>query len=167
MPYQITYTITDNDGDEANTSIYVPVGNTIANYQEFAWRYALTIQDFIFGIFRGLATLRVPIDISGLTGNVASADSDVEQIALFEFDTTNPNSGVGFTIPALNELDILLGTDELDQSDPNIAAVISMFEDGLTITGAVVVQPTNLNSEDIISTKVAFAATRNSGKRRR
>lgn len=167
MVYKITYTIADNDDDEANTSVYVPEGSTIANYTDFAWRYALTIQDFIFGIFRGIATLQVPIDISGLTGNVASADSDVEQKSLFEFDTANPNGSVALQVPCLNELNILLGSDELDQADPDVAAFIAMMEDGLTITGAVVVQPTNINSEDIISTKVARAITVNSGRRRR
>lgn len=165
MPYKITYDITDNDGDEADTSVWVPEGGTIPHYEEFAWRWASHIDPLIFGIFRQLAKLTIPIDISALAGNIASADSDVEQVAAFEFVTAQ-GSQVKFNIPALNELDILNFTDEMDTADPNIAAVIAMFEDGLLI-GATQVQPTNIAEEDIVGTLYARAKTRNSGRRRK
>lgn len=164
MVYNIQYEFRDNDADKANSGWYVEEGLTLQQYQEAAIEYAQVIAPFLFGVITTVAKLKVPANLAGLTGNVASADSDVEQVALFEFLSSGGNR-VGLTIPALNELDILDFTDEMDTSDPNIAAVIAMMEDGLDI-GGTQVQPSNIADEDLTSTTMAIAATRNSGRRR-
>lgn len=165
MPYFIQYQVKDNDNDSSNTGWYVPEGLTLAQYAEAAIEYAQVMFPFLFGVIQTVAKMKVPVDLSGLTGNVASADSDVEQVAAFEFLTPGGNTSK-LNIPCLNELDMLDFTDELDTSDPNIAAIIAAMEDGLLVN-AVQVQPSNIADEDFIATLYARAETRNSGRRRR
>lgn len=165
MPYQIEYNIDDNDNDPAKTSVWVATGQTVANYTLFAKGYALLIDGIIKGVFRQVAKLKIPVDISGLTNNVADALSDVEQVSHFEFVTAQGNP-VDFNIPCIDETKIIAGSDELDQTDAAIAAIIAMFEDGIDIGGGTFVQPCNVAEEDVVGTLIAHAHTRNSGKRR-
>jgi hypothetical protein len=166
MVFDITFGVLDNDADKANTSIHVQENLTLAQYQEFAWRYAQIVENIIYGVIQNVATLRLALDLSSLTGNGApDIDSDVEQRAQF-ISSAADGTTTELNIPALVEGQIAVGTDEMDTTDTNIAALIAMLEDGLTVTGAVTVQPTNINSSDIVSVLSARSTTVNSGKRR-
>lgn len=166
MVYDVKLNVLDNDGDEADTSVHLPENLTLAQYQEFAWRYAQIVEDIIYGVIKSVATLRIALDVSALIGNGApDVDSDVEQRAQY-ISSAADGSTTEMNIPALVEAQIATGTDEMDTTDTNVAALIAMLEDGLTISGAVVVQPTNINSSDISAVLSAKSTTVNSGKRR-
>lgn len=160
----VTYVIRDNDSDPSTHLQYYASGLTLAQYLGAARAYAAVTDDIVAGVFDQKAVLSIPVNISTLTGNVADPNSDVEQISAFQFrnadsDTTELN------IPCLNPLDVALGSDELNQADATVAAVIAMMEDGLSVTGGTII-PCNVAEVDIVSTNYARKETRSSGRRR-
>jgi hypothetical protein len=162
----ITYTLADGDGDTAATAVYVPIGDTLVRYGEFAVVHAETMEPLVLGVFQPTAILSIPVDISALTGNVAAAESDVEQIAQFSFADTD-NEPVKVNVPGCNVLQhVVVGSDALDLADADIAAFISMMEDGIEITGAVTVSPSGIAESDIVDTFYARKATKNSGRKK-
>lgn len=158
---KITINITDNDGDDANTSIHVPSGLTIAQYGAFANAYANAIDDIALGRVDPKGTMTVPVDISGLTGNTLDPASDVEQIAAFQFLDAN-GEPVDINVPGLLLADVVAGTDTLNTADTQIAAFITLIEDG---DGTVA--PSSVAEADILSLIYARKETRASGRKRR
>lgn len=160
----IEYTIRDGDSDPATTSVHVPIGSTLANYGEFAVEHAQTIEAVILGVFDPLATLSIPVSVAALTNNTAEPASDVEQISQFSFLDANGEDFI-LNVPGRNELDVVIGTDTLDEADVEIAALITMMEDGIAVTGGTIV-PSSIAESDLVSLNFARKSTRNSGKRR-
>lgn len=153
--------ITDNDGDPANTSIHVPSGLTIAQYGTFANAYANAIDDIALGRVDPKGIMTIPVDISALTGNTLDPASDVEQIAAFQFQDAN-GEGVDVNVPGLLLADVVAGTDGLNTADTEIAAFITLMEDG---DGTVA--PCSVSEADILGTFYARKETRASGRKRR
>ena len=160
----ITYTVRDGDNDSATTSVYVPIGDTLARYTEFAIAHAPTIEGIILGVIDPNAVLSIPVDISALTGNTATATSDVEQLAAFQFANTD-NEPINVNIPGRNELHVVTGTDVLDETEPVIAAMIAMMEDGIAVTGGTA-SPCDIAESDIVDTFYVRKLTKNSGRKR-
>jgi len=158
---KIRIKISDNDNDPANTEIHVPSGFTIAQYATFANDYANAIDDIALGRVDPKGTMTIPVDISGLTGNTVDPNSDVEQVAAFQFIDTN-GEPVDINIPGLLLADVVAGTDGLDTADTEIAAFITLIE-----TGNGTVAPCSVSEADITSTLYARKETRASGKKRR
>ena len=158
---KITLKITDNDGDPANTAIHVPSGLTIAQYAAFANAYANAVDDIVLGKVDAKGTMTIPVDISGLTGNTLDPASDVEQIAAFQFIDTN-GEPVDINVPGLLLADVVAGTDGLNTADTEIAAFITLIEDG---DGTVA--PSSVAEADITALVYARKETRASGRKRR
>jgi hypothetical protein len=165
MPNEITFGIRDNDNDYAEFSAYVPTGLTFAQYQEFAQTKAELVNPLVLGAWDDIAKLKIAVDISALTGNVAGAASDVEQISAFQAVDASGNQ-TRINIPATVETQIAVGSDALDITDTDVAAFIAALEDGIDIGGSVIIQPSTYAEADLVDTLFARAETRNSGKRR-
>jgi hypothetical protein len=165
MPNEITFGIRDNDNDYAEFSAYVPTGLTFAQYEEFAQLKAELVNPLILGAWDDIAKLKIAVDISALTGNIAGASSDVEQISAFEAIDAGGNR-TKINIPGTVETQIAVGSDALDITDTDVAAFIAALEDGIDIGGSVIIQPSTYNEADLVDTLFARAETRNSGKRR-
>lgn len=157
---KIRLKVTDNDGDPANTEIHVQSGASIAQYAAFANAYANAVDDIALGAVDPLGTMSIPVDISGLTGNTVDAASDVEQIAAFQFADAN-NEPVDVNIPGLIQADVLAGSDGLNTADTQIAAFITLMENG---NGTIA--PCSVSEADIIDTFYARKETRATGRRR-
>lgn len=157
---KIRLKLTDNDGDVANTEIYVQSGMTAAQYATFANAYANAVDDIVVGAVDPLGTMTIPVDISALTGNTVVATADVEQIAAFQFATTQ-NEPVDVNVPGLILDDVLAGSDALDTADTEIAAFITLIE-----TGDGTIAPCAVNEDDIVDTFYARKETRATGRRR-
>ena len=160
---KIEYTIRDGDGDVAVTAFYAEIGRTLVDYQELAEQHAEVVEGVILGEIDLIAGLSVPVDISSLTGNTVADDSDVEQIAAFQFSDAD-GEPVNLNVPAVNNLDIVVGSDALDQTDTQIAALITMMESGIAVTGGTIL-PCSIREADIQDTIYARKETRNSGRR--
>jgi hypothetical protein len=157
---KIQLKITDNDGGPANTSIHVPSGFTIAQYNTFADAYANAVDDIALGRVDPKGTMTIPVDISALTGNTLDPASDVEQIAAFQFLAAD-GEPVEINVPGLLLADVVAGTDGLNTADTEIAAFVTLIE-----TGDGVVSPSSVAESDITTLVYARKETRASGKRR-
>ena len=158
---KIRFKVTDNDTDAANTEIHVPSGLTIAQYGTFANAYANAMDDIVLGAINPKATMTIPVDVSGLANNTVDPASDVEQIAAFQFLDTN-GEPVQVNIPGLLLADVLAGSDGLNQADTEIAAFITLMENG---NGTI--SPCSVAEADIIDTIYSRKETRASGRKRR
>lgn len=159
MPIEIVYDIRDRRNKKASTSVRI-VNATEAQTDAFANAWADAIDNLIGGVIRGAAAL-LKVDISGLSSNVASSGSDVEEILECDFRTAAGNKVI-VTIPGILETLINNDTGELNQAAPAAAAFIAMMEDGIT-AGGTLVQPCDVGNEDIVSTRYARERSRNSG----
>lgn len=158
MPFEIQYTIADEANNISTTTIKVPTTFAIADYVEFGAGMAQALNDFLRGAIRG-AELCFNIDISAYTNNTISAISDVEEIAAFEFVTAQGNR-VKLNVPGCPDLSVLPGTNTLDVTDAEVAAIITAMEDGISGT-----QPCDVGGDEITEMLFAREWFRSSGRR--
>lgn len=159
MPIEIVYEIRDRRNKKASTSVRI-VDATEAQTDTFANAWADAIDNLIGGVIRGAVAL-LSVDISGLSSNVASSGSDVEEIAEFDFRTAL-NTKVLVTIPGILETLVDNDTGNLNLAAPAVAAFVAMMEDGIT-AGGTLVEPVDVGNDDIVSLRYARERSRNSG----
>jgi len=164
MPIEVVTTIEDRSGDKATTSVHVLDASTIANLATFAPAWATALNLVIFGKIISMAAILRP-SMGSLSNNTATSESDVEHVGKFVFRAQN-GVRVECNIPALDEDAVAAyGSDELDQSDTNIAAFIAAMETGISVTGGTI-SPCDNGESSIALTVFAREAFKNSGKRR-
>lgn len=160
---QIVYTILDDSGERGTTAINLPNAFSIAQFGEFGAGMA-TLLDALIGGRVDSAEICFGIDISTLTSNVATANSDVEELGRFMFET-DIGTQVRVNLPGIDELVVAPGSDDIDQGDTAVAAFITVMEDGIS-TGGGTVTPCDVGEQDIITTVFAREGFRASGSRR-
>lgn len=163
MPVELIYTVQDRKGKTATTSVKLGSGEIFSRVETFHAAFAQALDNLIGGLIRSAFAV-LGVDLSGLTGNAEDPDSDNEDIGAFEFVTTQGNR-VKFNLPGIDELQVDNSTGELDQTDPDIAAIITMFEDGIAVTGGTIL-PCDIGEDDIVGLLFARERWRNSGKRK-
>lgn len=159
MTLEIVYEIRDRRNKKATTSVRI-IDATEAQTDAFANAWADAIDNIIGGVIRGAVAL-LGVDISALVGNVAATGSDVEEIAEFDFRTAL-NTKVLVTIPGILETLVDNDTGDLNLAAPQVAAFVTMMEDGIT-AGGTLVQPCDVGNDDIVSLRYARERSRNSG----
>lgn len=162
MPTEIIYTVEDRAGRTATTSVKLPSVEPKTRVQTFHEAFVSALDDLIGGVIRSAIAV-LQIDISGVTGNLEDPDSDVEDVGAFEFVTAEGNR-VKLNLPAVDELFVDNSSGNLDQTDSQIAAIITMMEDGIAVTGGTI-QPCDIGEDSIVGTLFARERFRNSGKR--
>lgn len=163
VPHTIIWTIEDNSGDTATTEENVDKGFALTDYDEFAAAMSTLMNNIIEGkILR--AELAANADLSGLTGNFTSGADDVEDLGSFDFDTVDGRP-VNVNVPGLDESKVILGSDDLDQADVDIAAFITAMTSGIAVTGGTII-PCDVGEIDITGIKNARERFRASGSRR-
>lgn len=163
MPIEMITTIEDRRGAQSTTSVQVDDATTKIQLDSFALGWVTLIDSLVLGVIRAVTGF-LGVDISALTNNTPSASSDVEEVGAFEFVTASGNR-VKFNIPAINENLVTNETGDLDQTQTAIANIITMFEDGLAVTGGTIT-PCDIGEEDIVGTLFARERFRNSGSRK-
>lgn len=158
MPFEIIYTVYDAKNKSATTSVKVPTTFALADYIEFGQSMASLLGAIAAGNVRS-ADFCLPIDISGFTNNTVSPLSDVEEIGAFEFVTAEGNR-VKLNIPGCPDGTTILDSDALDETDPQVAAIITMMEDGLGGT-----TPCDIGGDDVVDTLFARERSRSTGRR--
>lgn len=159
----IVYTAIDDNGERGSTTIHIPDSFSLSQIGEFGEAMA-TLVDAVLGGKVESADLGVFVDISALTSNTALSTSDVEEVGAFAFEAVG-GFPVKVNIPAIDELMVLSGSDDIDQSDSDIAAFIALMESGLAVTGGTVI-PCDVDENDITTTVYARERFRASGTRR-
>jgi len=159
---EVTPTWRDQANKTSTNTLYVPNGLTLAQMQEGLVAAAVLLDEVSGAVMEGMG-YNVDVDISALTGNGGTSTADVEDIGAFQFRTADGRP-VNVNVPAIIDTLSIAGSDALDQADTDIAAFISMFEDGLATTGGTI-QPTDVDEDDIVSVIYAREEVRNSGSR--
>ena len=163
LTYEMTYTLSDDSGESATTAIHLPTAFSLAQFTEFGRAMADLVDNIVAGLV-ARAELTLHFDISSITGNIAGTGGDVEEISAFQF-VTAAGRPVEINIPGTIETQVVGNSDELDQTNTEIAAFITAVEDGVAVTGGTVTI-TDVDSEELIATVYAREAARASGKTR-
>ena len=163
LTYELTYTLSDDSGESATTSIHLPTAFSLAQFTEFGRAMADLVDNVVSGLV-SRAELTLNFDISAITSNLAGTGADVEEISSFQFATA-AGRPVNINVPGTIETMVIANSDELDQSNADIAAFITAVEDGIAVTGGTITV-TDVDSEDVTTTVYAREAARASGKRR-
>lgn len=161
MP-QVIYTVLDDDGDRATTTINIPTGFSLSQIGEFGAAMATLVDAILHGKVES-AEVSFSVDISALINNITGGTSDVEEIAAFKFTAAN-GFPVNVNLPGMDEGFVAPGTDDLDQSLPAVAAFITAMETGIAVTGGTI-SPCDVGESDIVATNSARERFRASGKR--
>lgn len=164
MAIDLVLYVEDDAGNVSTTALPFSASFSLPQLIEGGQAFAVLIDAVINGRFRG-ADLCVNVPIGGLTDNTTTGGSDVEEVAAFEFVTINGNR-VKLNVPGMTDLDTLPGSNDLDTTEADVAAVIAMMEDGLAVTSGTI-EPQDIGDEDIVDTIFAREHFRSSGRRRR
>jgi len=164
MAIEIVYTVSDNAGKEATTSIKVAGEPTLAGLTGFGAGFATALNNLIAGVIRNAVAYILP-STSTLTSNLISSFSDVKHIAKFSFLTLG-GTRVKVNIPAIAEVAIgAYSSLSLNQAQADVAAFITAMEDGINI-GGTIIQPCDIGESSITDTIFANEGAKNSGARR-
>ena len=161
-PVEIVATYRDQASKEGTNTMYVADGLTIAQMTEGVQALAQLADAVVNAVIRGFDFV-ISIDLSGLTGNSTGQTSDVQEVGEFIFATA-ANRPVQLNLPCINDAASPAGSDDIDQTDTDMAAIIAMMEDGLVTVGGTII-PTDVDQNDIVQLVTARERMRNSGKR--
>lgn len=159
---EIIYTVSDDSAEDGTTAIKIPGGFTLVQYGEFAAAMATLVDKILSGIVMA-AALVISVDLSGLSFNLLDDSSDVEEIGAFQFSTTEGRP-VRMNLPGIFDNSVLSQSDDLDQSNPAIAAIIAAMESGIAVTGGTIA-PCDVGEDSISILEYARERFRPSGRR--
>lgn len=163
MPIEIVFTIEDRRKRTATTSVKLPSVESKGRTTLFAVAWADAIDNLITGVIRSAVAILRP-DLSGLTNNAVAAGSDVEEIASAQFGTVDKTL-VEINIPSILETLVINETGVLDTAAPQVAAFLSMMENGIAVTGGTIV-PCDIGGLTGLELVYLRERSRNSGKRK-
>lgn len=144
-----TFSFVDSKNKTASTKINVPTGLTIAGIISFGQAAAQILANFSSCRLTGLRAC-IGIDISGLGLLTAPATgSDRSEKGLFNMRTAGNTYGK-IMLPTFAESLVVANTDQIDETDTDVAAFITALEDGLTMTSTAVIAPVDLRDNDFI-----------------
>lgn len=163
-PIEITFTIVDRRSREATTSVKLGSSEVKSRVQLFAVAWANAIDNLIGGVIRNAIATLYP-DISAITSNTATNDSDVEEILSCYF-ASSPQLRTEFNVPAILETLIINETGYADEAAPAIQALLTMMEDGIAVTGGNIL-PCDVGGVGPIENIYLRERSRNSGTRKK
>ncbi len=140
----------DDKGNTSFTKVRVPTGFTIADYIEFGQAIGQLIATIDAAAITR-ASVVFNVDISGLgLKSVAGGVSKVARKLYLQF-TTAVTGFIGKTLfPALDEGKVIAGSDDVDDSDVDVAALVTAFEDGIVVTAGTMTM-TNGRGHDLVA----------------
>jgi len=163
IPYGIKVQIRDRSGDKATTEFLVTNTHTLIQYN-LAIESLVEALDSVIGGVIEKAVLNIPVDMSALINNTALGASDVGDLGQFAF-RTGDNRPVKMNVPGLIETLVASDSDDINQAQADVAAFITAMEDGILVTGSILVAPSNIGESDITTISYARERFRNRGAR--
>ena len=144
----ISVTVTDKDGKRATTKVRVPTGFSISQYSEFAVSFGTVISNLTEAQVTSLGA-GIGLDLSSaVLRTVANLASDVLYKAQFIVNSAVAGFKKLLRIPSLDEQNVTVGSDNVNLSDPEVATLVSVFEDGVATAGGTI-QPTDARGHDL------------------
>jgi len=154
LAVSVRFDFQDDKGKSSFTKIRVPTGFSIAQYTEFAQGAAqLLLNASTASITKISVVFNVSLASLGLK-TVASSVSKVARKMFLQFTTAVTGFLAKTFIPALSESKVASGSDDVDQADTDVAALISAYEDGIVVTGGTMTF-TNGRGHDITAATAA------------
>lgn len=156
MPLAVScrFEFVDGKGKTSFTKVRVPNGFAIADYRTFAQ----SMGQFLANVSNAKltrASICVGLDLSSATIKVAvSGFADIAQKAYFGFTSAVSGLFARLKIPAISETIVAPGSDQIDQSNPDVAAFITAYETGIVTTGGTI-QPSDDRENDIVGVNFA------------
>jgi len=143
----INIAMVDQTGKSSSTKIRVPNTFSIADYREFALAIGQLILNISGGAITGIS-VNFGLDLSGL--GLKTVASAVEKVGAKMQGLFSTASGIiaKWLLPAPIEEKVVAGSDDFDQTDTDVAALVSAMEDGIAVTGGTL-QPTNGRGSDV------------------
>lgn len=136
----LTLTFRDNKKKTSTTKIHFEDGMSIANYVDAAYAIGQTIVNLSSAkLVR--ASLAFSVDLSSATiRSIANTAADIAQKALIIVRSFTVGQFAKYNVPTTLDSIFVDGTDILDETDSDVAALITALEDGIDV-GAVTVTP--------------------------
>jgi hypothetical protein len=147
----LNFSFVDEKNKTSATRLNIPSSVSMANAATFAQQMAQLTTNISTAQITDV-TLAFALDLTGATGlnSVASAFSSVAEKAMFILRSAVAGFKRRFSIPTWDETStVLAGTDTVDITNTDVLALVTALEDGITITGAVVVQETDKYGNDL------------------
>jgi len=146
------FTILDAKGKSSLTKIRFPTGFSLSQYLEAATALAQLAAKISNGVITEVS-IGVPLSLSGATIRATALSiADVAEKALFIVRSSIAGLFARFSIPTYNEDNTVDGSDDVDQVDADIAAYISVVEDGVNVSGFTVFpQDLRGNNLDVVT----------------
>lgn len=157
MSVNVIFTVQDGKGETSPITINLPTSTSPTDAVAFAVTAWPLVNALITG---GNVVGRVSFEISGLASANPIGGSDVQEIGRFIFKTVS-NFTKSLGLPTFLESKILPGTDQIDTSDVDVAAFVTMMESGVDTTangGSGVIQPSDYRDDDLDSLVGAIEA---------
>lgn len=134
----VRFDFVDSKGKTSFTKIRIPNGFSIADYQEFAQAAAQVISNIsVVRITR--TSLCFSLDLSTATLRaVAASGADIAQKAYFSFNTATSGFRKRLRIPTLDETKVPVGSDAIDLTDVDVAALVDAMNNGIVVTGGTI-----------------------------
>lgn len=150
----VNFTIIDQKGESSKTTVHVPTGFSVAQYAAFAQSMAQLIANIIDGQITEVS-VSLPLSLSGATIRaVALGAADIFKKLFIQARSAVAGLVGKFNIPTYDEANNIAGSDQADQADTEIAALIAIVENGANISGEVV-QPVDLRGNDLVDVSIA------------
>lgn len=146
----VRFGFVDQKGKKAQTILHVPNGFTLTDYDEFGAAMGQLMANITeTSITQG--SIGHSVDLSGLSlKTVAISLASIARKLRLRFTTAVTGFIAKTLIPSPNESLVGAGSDDFNQADPDVAAVISFYEDGVAVTGGTMTL-TNGRDHDIVS----------------
>jgi len=127
----VTVTTVDEKNKSFVSKLHVPTGFDPSEYADFAVAFAQLVANLQDGQITDVG-VSIPIDASSLFA-AASTLADAAEKAFFSVATVVSGLYTKYIIPMFDRTNIIAGTDQIDTADVNVAAVISMYEEGIDV----------------------------------
>lgn len=157
---EVITTFQDQANKTAKNSIFINSGLTIAQYNARLQQAAIIIDAATQAVIKSMIYC-VSVDISTLTDNTISLDSDVEEVGAFKIATAAGRI-VDMNIPGILPGMNIPGTDDLDLDGVEaLQEIHQMIFEGLDVEG--LMGPCDIDGEDATQVVSARYEVRNSG----
>lgn len=148
LAFTLRFDFIDDKGKESFSKMRLPTGFTLAQYVEFGQAAAQLWSNVSQAAITGVS-ISFNVDLSGAAlKTVASAVTSVAKKLWLRFQTAVTGFGAKTLFPGLRETQVIAGSGDVDQTDVDVAAVISLMEDGIAVTGGTMTF-TNNRAHDI------------------
>lgn len=150
----VHFTILDEKGKSSKTTVHVPTGFSVSAYAQFAQSMAQIIANITEGQITEVS-VSLPLSLSGATIRaVALTGADIFKKLFVQARSTVAGLVGKFNIPTYDEVNTIIGSDQANEADAQIAALIAIVEGGANISGEVV-RPVDLRGNNLVDVSIA------------